>query len=248
MRRSRSDAACCCAGADQPCRTLAAPLPPPPAGVRAAGRLTLMVLHLLPHCGQLGDRRLPPPTGFGAARHPIPAGDLTRSDCSPGCSSAATWIRTSWPAAWTPHRQIQGGPRAARAAGRPAAHSCRPLLPVRVTARLGQTPPILPSASLALATCVWALLSFISSGASSRAPAGAGLRARETRIATGRSSGQTGRCILAMLRRQGRALSDLTTLGARVHLSILGARLPLCKGHVLPTFSTRGGRYPPTVY
>jgi hypothetical protein len=148
--------------------------------------------------------------------------------------SVLTGLGEALPAAWS--------------AGLPATQSRSPLLPFQVTASSGQTPLNRSLASLARPACVCLQFTLASHGASSRARAGAGLRSGWTQTAAGQPPGQTGRCILAMLRWQGWAHRVLVTLGALVHLPVPSGVRPPCKGHVLPTPSTRGCQYPPTVY
>ena len=79
-------------------------------------------------------------------------------------------------------------------------------------------------------------------------PAGARLGTRGTRTAAGPAPGPTNRRIQAPIRRLGLAGRVLAAPGEPVQPSTVRAGRPPSKGHVSPTFSTRSGHYPPTVY
>ncbi len=85
-------------------------------------------------------------------------------------------------------------------------------------------------------------------GRERQAPAGASLGARGTRIAAGPAPGPTNRRLLAPIRRLGQAGRVLMAPGEPVQPPTPRAGRQPSKGHVSPTFSTRSGHYPPTVY
>jgi hypothetical protein len=152
-------------------------------------------------------------------------------------AAAAAWGRGGMP----PHSTRRPNPPCP--AGRPAVRRASESLPAR--AGLGQPrygPPwpsntgqsYLPPPS--------------PTGRERQAPAGARLGARGTRTAAGLAPGSIDGRRLAPIRRFGRAGRVLVPLGVRVQPPTLRAGRPPKGGHVSPTFSTRSGHYPPTVY
>lgn len=152
-------------------------------------------------------------------------------------AAAAAWGRGGMP----PHSTRRPNPPCP--AGRPAVRRASESLPARAGLGLPCYGPPWPSN-----TGQSYLPPPSPTGRERQAPAGARLGARGTRTAAGPAPGPTNRRIQAPIRRLGLAGRVLAAPGEPVQPSTVRAGRPPSKGHVSPTFSTRSGHYPPTVY